>query len=540
MRSSRTRSSAAEADRSTRVIAGASVISEEPELVRAVADQEVLGLLVVVEHHLVVLAADAGLLVATERGVRGVLVVAVDPDASRFDPTTHPVCRVRVSRPDAGSQPVEGVVGDPQGVVAVGELRDRQDGPEDLLLEDAHRVVALEHGRLDVVAALEPVDGALVATGEDLGALLLADVEVAEDLLVLVVARLGADHDVGVERVAHGDGVDPGDGLLHELVIDRLLHEGTRGAGADLALVEREHREALERLVEERVVGRHDVREEDVGALAAELEGHRDDVLRGVLHDQPPGRRLAGERDLVDARVGREGLAGLDAEAVDHVEDTVGEQVGDDLDDSQDRRGRLLGRLEDDAVAGRERGSELPRRHEDGEVPRDDLTDDAEGLVEVVGHRVVVDLGDPALLGADASSEVAEVVDRERKVGGEGLADRLAVLPGLEHGELLEVLLEPVGDLEQDVAPLRRRRATPGVLGVRGGLDGGVDVGCLAASHHHERLAVDWRDVLERLAILGRDPLAADEVVELRGQNHLRAVRIGGCKHHDRTSLSLR
>jgi hypothetical protein len=34
------------------------------------------------------------------------------------------------------------------------------------------------------------------------GALLLADVDVGQDLLELVVARLGADHRVGVERVA--------------------------------------------------------------------------------------------------------------------------------------------------------------------------------------------------------------------------------------------------------------------------------------------------------------------------------------------------
>jgi hypothetical protein len=42
--------------------------------------------------------------------------------------------------------------------------------------------------------------------------------------------------------------------------------------------------------------------------------------------------------------------------------------------------------------------------------------------VEVVGDGVVIDLGDPALLRADRSGEVAEVVDRERDVGGEGLA----------------------------------------------------------------------------------------------------------------------
>src|SRR3712207_8255048 len=41
-----------------------------------------------------------------------------------------------------------------------------------------------------------------------------------------------------------------------------------------------------------------DVVEEDVRALAAQLQGDRDQVLRGVLHDQPPGGGLAGERHL--------------------------------------------------------------------------------------------------------------------------------------------------------------------------------------------------------------------------------------------------
>lgn len=44
---------------------------------------DVLHLAVVGEHHLVGLAADAGLLVAAERGVRGQLVVGVDPHAAR-------------------------------------------------------------------------------------------------------------------------------------------------------------------------------------------------------------------------------------------------------------------------------------------------------------------------------------------------------------------------------------------------------------------------------------------------------------------------
>src|SRR3990167_6193229 len=59
--------------------------SEEAHRLRIVGDQEVLGVLVVGQHHLVVLAADAGLLVAPERGVRRVQVVAVGPHAAGLE-----------------------------------------------------------------------------------------------------------------------------------------------------------------------------------------------------------------------------------------------------------------------------------------------------------------------------------------------------------------------------------------------------------------------------------------------------------------------
>ncbi len=46
-------------------------VSEEAELLRAVAHQHVLGLLIMVEHHLVRLATDTRLLVATEGSMAG-------------------------------------------------------------------------------------------------------------------------------------------------------------------------------------------------------------------------------------------------------------------------------------------------------------------------------------------------------------------------------------------------------------------------------------------------------------------------------------
>jgi hypothetical protein len=133
------------------------------------------------------------------------------------------------------------------------------------------------------------------------------------------------------------------------------MDQRARGAGAHLALVEGEHHEALDRLVQKLVVGGSHVRQEDVRALAAQLECDRDDVLAGVLHDQPAGGGLPGERHLRHPRTGGQRLAGLHAEAVDHVEHPPRQQVRDQLDHLEDRRGRLLGRLEHHAVAGRER-----------------------------------------------------------------------------------------------------------------------------------------------------------------------------------------
>ena len=69
---------------------------------------------------------------------------------------------------------------------------------------------------------------------------------------------------------------------------------------------------------------------------------------------------------------------------------------------SSDRGGRLFRRLEDDAVAGGKRRSEFPGRHQQREVPRDDLADHAERLMEVIGDRVAIYFTDPAFLGADA------------------------------------------------------------------------------------------------------------------------------------------
>ncbi len=490
--------------------------SEEAQLVRAVAHEQVLGLLVVVEHHLVVLAADAGLLVAAEGRMRGVGVVAVGPHAACLDAAAHAEGARAVAAPHAGAQAVERVVGDLQRFLLGLEGGDGHHRAEDFLLEDAHLVVALEHRGLDVVAAGQvAAEHVALAADQAFGTFLLAQVQVRENLLQLFLRGLRADHGALVERVALGDGGHALQGAFHEAVVDRFLDQHAAGAGADLALVQREHGEAFQRLVEEGVVGAHHILEEDVGALAAQLQRDRDDVLAGVLHDEPAGGGLAREGDLRDAVAGRQRLAGLQAEAVDHVQHARGQQVADHLEQDQDGGRRLLRGLEHHAVAGSQGGCQLPDGHQDREVPGNDLAHDAQRLVEVVGHGVMVDLADAAFLRPHGAREVAEVVDGQRNVGRHGLAQRLAVVDGFSHRDGQQVGFHAVGDLQQDVGPVRRGGLAPGRLGLVRGVQRGVHVLVVGTRNRGEHLAVDGRAVLEVLAVHRRNPLAADVVAVL-------------------------
>ena len=123
------------------------------------------------------------------------------------------------------------------------------------------------------------------------------------------------------------------------------MNKRTGRTGADLALVQGEHRKPFERLVEEIIVLGRDILEKDVGRLAAEFQCHRDDVVGRILHDEPAGRRLAGEGDLGDPLALRERLARFDAKAINHIENAGRQKIADHVHEDHDAHGRLLGRL---------------------------------------------------------------------------------------------------------------------------------------------------------------------------------------------------
>jgi hypothetical protein len=107
-----------------------------------------------------------------------------------------------------------------------------------------------------------------------------------------------------------------------------------------------------------------------------------------------------------------------------------------DLGEQQRRERRELGRLEHHRVAGRQRRRDLPGQHQQREVPRDDLAADAERPWP--GKLFLQQLGPAGVM--------VEVARRERHVDVARLADRLAVVHRLEHGEEALVLLQVPGD----------------------------------------------------------------------------------------------
>src|ERR1700736_390307 len=77
----------------TRGITASSLIAvlEEAQRLGAVADQQVLGLGIVLQHHLMVLPSDAGDLVSAKRSACRIEVIAVGPDPPGLEAAAHAV-----------------------------------------------------------------------------------------------------------------------------------------------------------------------------------------------------------------------------------------------------------------------------------------------------------------------------------------------------------------------------------------------------------------------------------------------------------------
>ncbi len=177
-----------------------------------------------------------------------------------------------------------------------------------------------------------------------------------------------------------------------------------------------------------------------------------------------------------------------------------------------ERRG--LGGLEHHGVAAGEGGGELPRGHEQREVPGDHLARHAERARAPAGQGVVELVG-PARV-------VEEVRRGERDVDVARLLDRLAAVERLDDGELARALLDAAGDAVDVLAALLARHLRPHLLvGAARRRDGAVDVGLVRVGDlgdHRLGRGVDGGEVL---AARGRGELPVDEQLVARREPHV-------------------
>src|SRR5690606_36455839 len=117
-------------------------------------------------------------------------------------------------------------------------------------------------------------------------------------------------------------------------------------------------------------------------------------------------------------------------------------------------------------------------------------------------------------------------------VGVEGLANRLAVVPGVGGGQDFQVLLDAVGDPQQDVRAFLHRGAAPGFGGGMGGVQRLVDVLGGGAGEFGDRLAVHRRGVGEVLTLDRRNELTTDVDTVAALEGNLRAFGTGMCVTH--------
>src|SRR6185369_5809892 len=229
---------------------------------------------------------------------------AVDGDRAGPDPQRQGVRAAEITGPQGRRQCVAAVVGNGDGLLVVVEGDDRADGAEDLLPGDGHRVGRVrEQRRLDEVAAAVGAP----ASGDDAGALVATDRDVAADAFELFGVDQGAHGGTRFERVADHDLRSAVDQAVDEFVVDLAGDEDPAAGSAHLPLVgEDPDRDAIGGGVE---VG---VGEDDLRALAAEFESDGTEAVGRRRRHDAPGLGAASERNLVDSRVLDKQVAGGD------------------------------------------------------------------------------------------------------------------------------------------------------------------------------------------------------------------------------------
>ena len=165
--------------------------------------------------------------------------------------------------------------------------------------------------------------------------------------------------------------------------------------------------------------------------------------------------------------------------------------------------------MDNDGAASGQCRSNFPSGHEEGEVPRNDLANHADGLAQYDGEVFFVQLVGTAFFAADHAGKIAEVVGGQWNVGGAGFADGFAVVERFLQGEEFGMLINHIGNFVQNGGALGGGGFAPGFKrGLCGGY-GGIHVGVGGVGEFSQEFAVGG--VVRFQQVAGLCPLAVDE-----------------------------
>ena len=231
------------------------------------------------------------------------------------------------------------------------------------------------------------------------------------------------------------------------LVVNRFLNVQPGASAAALAVIEEDGAgRAWDRRLE---IG---VLEYYVRRFAAQLQRHFLEIAGGSMDDQLADFGGSCEGNLVDVGMrGQRGPCGF-AVARNNVHYAFREAgFHDQLAKTQRGERRLLCGFQHDCAARGQSWTKFPRRHEEREIPRNDLAHDSHRFAQRVGeifcagsvgnrerNRVALDLSRP-------SRHIAEEIDCEGDISSLGDAERFAVVKALDVAELLGMLFEQIG-----------------------------------------------------------------------------------------------
>ena len=118
----------------------------------------------------------------------------------------------------------------------------------------------------------------------------------------------------------------------------------------------------------------------------------------------------------------------------------------------------------------------------------------------MISHGGVVNFGGTAFLRAQTTGEIAEMIDRQRQVGVQGFADWFAVIPALRYRQILQILLNAVGDLQQKMRTLLYRGSPPGVRRPVCRIKGQIDIFGVGTGKLRNVAPIDGRSIHEIFA----------------------------------------